>query len=261
MIESKHERASGFRILKQGIAVAAAALLVPVIIAPFVLRIVHLFFDVSPYATATFDKSEFVGMVGALAGGVATIVAIILTAKQNNETQDAVVRQDAIRERERVVDELEQLFNSFTDNVTQAMAEMATMIQTADQMMDFARAHDAVSEFIRQHENDDGMKAKIVIYKTLRPQLVSWTWSLSKKIDFERFNGCMFAAYRRVAAIADKVIAMGSHEASAFALAVAGTMETLVNDPKQSKPTQDLLDEATSRFADFKRTYLGTRAQ
>lgn len=100
------------------------------------------------------------------------------------------------------------------------------------------------------------MQAKIALFKMLQPQLASWTWRLSNKIDFERFNGCMFAAYRRVAAIADKVMAMGSHEADAFALAVAGTMETLVNDPKKSKPTQELLDEATARFADLKRVYL-----
>lgn len=261
MIERNDGRNYNFRTLKQGIAVAAVALLAPIVIAPFLLQIAHLFFESSPYAAASFDKGEFVGMVGALAGGVATIAAIILTAKQNNETQDAAERQDALRERERVVEELEQMFNSFTDNITQAMAEMATMMQTADQMMAFARTHDALSEFIRQHEDDDRMHEKIVLYKTLQPQLVSWTWSLSKKIDFERFNGCMFMAYRRMAAIADKVMAMGSHEAGAFALAVAGAMETLVNDPKTSKPTQDLLDEATSRFADFKRAYLATQAQ
>lgn len=141
MIERNDGRINGFRTLKQGIAVAAVALLAPIVIAPFLLQIVHLFFESSPYATATFDKSEFVGMVGALAGGVATIAAIILTTKQSNETQDAAVRQDALRERERVVEELEQMFNSFTDNITQAMAEMATMMQTADQMMVFARSH------------------------------------------------------------------------------------------------------------------------
>lgn len=256
MIERNDGRTNSFRTLKQGIAVAAAAIFVPIIIAPFLLQIVHLFFNASPYATSTFNKSDFVGMVGALAGGVATIAAIIMTTKQNSETQDAVARQDAIRERERVVEELEQLFNSFTDNITQAMAEMVTMVQTADQMMKFAHTHDALSEFILQHEDDDRMQEKIVLCKTLQPQLISWTWRLSKKIDFERFNGCMFAAYRRVAAIADKVKEMGSDDALAFGVAVANAIETLVNNPKKSTPTQDLLDEATARFADFKRVYL-----
>lgn len=41
-------------------------------------------------ATATFDKGEFVGMVGNIAGSIASIAAVILTMLQSDEMHDAM---------------------------------------------------------------------------------------------------------------------------------------------------------------------------